>query len=156
MSIELKELLKLAKEPQLSKWELDNVVWNERSSNPAVLIQFLERIDTLQKSKKNTPAEDKELEILEELAEEMSQEECKELLSQEDDLVKNRFIETLARKGALETLCNDAISMDTMVQMCKLSPSDFILAAKRSQDLINSIRELVIQGETLSSDVGGA
>jgi hypothetical protein len=40
--------------------------------------------------------------------------------------------------------------------MCKLSPSDFIITAKRTQDLINSIHELVIQGETLSSDVAGA
>ena len=43
-----------------------------------------------------------------------------------------------------------------MNAMCKLSPNDFILAAKRSQDIINSIRELVIQGETLSDDVAGA
>jgi hypothetical protein len=39
---------------------------------------------------------------------------------------------------------------------CKLSPNDFILCAKRTQDLINAIQGLVIKGETLSSDVAGA
>jgi hypothetical protein len=56
----------------------------------------------------------------------------------------------------LETLCKNEISIATMTTMCKLSPNDFVLAAKRSQDIINAIQELVIQGETLSKDVAGA
>ena len=40
-----------------------------------------------------------------------------------------------------------------MEEMCKLSPEDFIMASKRSQDLINAIKELILQGETLSQDL---
>lgn len=138
-----------------SKWELDNVVWNERSTNPVVLKHFLERIKELD-SKTRSAKEDNELNILKEFAESMDQDECVRLLSNDDDTAQQQFIESVARRGALDTLCNNKISMSTMNDMCKLSPSDFILAAKRSQDIINSIRELVIQGETLSDDVAGA
>ena len=39
---------------------------------------------------------------------------------------------------------------------CKLSPNDFILCAKLTQDLIDAIQGLVIKGENLSMDVAGA
>jgi hypothetical protein len=156
MSIDIQALLNIAVSSEISRWELDNVVWNERTSNPDVLTKFLQRIDTLKNTSKKTPIERQELSILEELADDMDQESCEELFSQDDEAVRHRFIERLARQGALETLCNNAISIETMEQMCKLAPNDFILAAKRSQDLINSIQELVIQGETLSNDVAGA
>ena len=156
MTLDIKNLLKIATASQVSKWELDTITWAERKTNPEVLTRFLQRIESLQSLKKPTDAERQELEILKELADDMDQEECEELLSHDDEVVKQRFIESLARQGALETLCKNEVSIDTMEKMCKLSPNDFILTAKRSQDLINSIQELVIQGETLSNDVAGA
>ena len=156
MSLDIDTLLSQAEESTISKWELDNIVYHERLSNPTVLLAFLNRIQELQKIDNRTPAQEQEFDILTGLAEDMDQDECEDLLSQNDELVRQRFIESLARQGALETLCNNAVSVDTMQKMCKLSPNDFILTAKRSQDLINSIRELVIQGETLSEDIAGA
>lgn len=156
MSLDVEYLISLAESSQTSKWELDNIIWHERTTNPEVLLQFLKRIEYLQSLKAASLTQKAELQILTELADELDQEECEELFSQDDEVVRQRFIEALARQGALETLCNNAISIETMEKMCKLSPNDFILAAKRSQDLINSIQELVIQGETLSSDVAGA
>lgn len=156
MSLDVEYLISLAESSQISKWELDNIVWHERTTNPEVLRQFLKRIKDLESLKAPTPLHEAELAILIELANDMDQDECEEMFSQDDEVVRHRFIESLARQGALETLCNNAISIETMEKMCKLSPNDFILAAKRSQDLINSIQELVIQGETLSSDVAGA
>lgn len=142
--------------PRISRWELDNIIWNDRTTNPETLIAFLERVKLLENNLKKTEQEKLELEILLEFAESLDLDECKELLSTDDDLVQQHFIENLARRGALETLCDNKLSIETMNTMCKLSPSDFILTAKRSQDIINSIRELVIQGETLSDDVAGA
>lgn len=156
MSLDIDILLVMATDSSTSKWELDNIVYHERLSNPAVLLDFLRRIKELKALDNPSPAESQELEILEGLAEDMDQDECEDLLSQDDEIVRQRFVENLARQGALETLCNNAVSIDTMQKMCKLSPNDFILTAKRSQDLINSIRELVIQGETLSEDIAGA
>jgi hypothetical protein len=139
-----------------SRWELDNIVYNDRATNPETLIKFLTRIQVLQNEYDPDEAMVTELSILEELAEELDQSECLELISNDDDIVRQNFIENLARRGAIEVLCNDKVSAETMSMTCKLSPSDFILTAKRTQDLINSIRELVIQGETLSRDVAGA
>ena len=156
MSLDVEYLISLAESSQISKWELDNIVWHERTTNPEVLLRFLKRIEDLQSLDNPTILHTEELKILSELADDMDQSECEELFSQSDEIVRHRFIESLARQGALETLCNNAVSIDTMEKMCKLSPNDFILAAKRSQDLINSIQELVIQGETLSDDVAGA
>lgn len=158
MSLDIKKLLEMTNNSQVSKWELDTIIWNERTTDPEVLKKFLFRIESLQSVtlKKLSDAERQELQILKELADSMDQDACEELLSQDDEVVKQRFIESLARQGALETLCKNEISIDTMEKMCKLSPNDFILTAKRSQDLINSIQELVIQGETLSNDVAGA
>jgi len=77
-------------------------------------------------------------------------------LSNDDEVVQQNFIEALARQSALEVLTNGRVGFDTMTITCKLSPTDFILTAKRTQDLISAIQELVIQGETLSNDVAGA
>lgn len=143
--------------PGLSKWELDNIVWNDRTTNPEALIKFLNRIKLLSGLGKDlTKEESLELSILIELANDLDEDECLELLSNNDELAQHRYIESLARKGALEVLCNGRVNVETMHEMCKLSPEDFILTSKRTQDLINSIKELIIQGETLSQDVAGA
>lgn len=140
-----------------SKWELDNVVWNERTTNPTVLKAFLQRIKELKATgNAATKVEKIELDFLIELANELDEQECLALLSNDDALVQHRYIEYVARKNALEVLCKNQVSVETMEEMCKLSPEDFILAAKRTQDLMNSIRELILQGETLSRDVAGA
>jgi uncharacterized protein YjgD (DUF1641 family) len=139
-----------------SRWELDNITWHDRASNPETLISFLERIQFLENIESRSSKEDRELDSLIDLANDLDEEECVQLLSNDDEIVQQTFIENLARTSALEVLTNDRISFETMNTMCKLSPSDFIITAKRTQDLINSIHELVIQGETLSSDVAGA
>jgi hypothetical protein len=139
-----------------SRWELDNITWHDRASNPETLISFLERIQLLENIEDRSSKEERELDSLIDLANDLDEEECVQLLSNDDEIVQQTFIENLARTSALEVLTNDRISFETMNTMCKLSPSDFIITAKRTQDLINSIHELVIQGETLSSDVAGA
>jgi hypothetical protein len=140
----------------LSKWELDNITWNDRASNPKTLFEFLSRIKELQNSQSLSIVEKQELEILLELANDLDEEECLNILSTDDEVVQQNFIETIARQSAIEVLTNGKLSFETMNTTCKLSPSDFILTAKRTQDLINAIQELVIQGETLSNDVAGA
>ena len=139
-----------------SRWELDNITWHDRLNDPRCLIDFLTRIKTLEQIKDKSEYEKKEYEILCELANEMDEDECQELLSDKDEIVQQNFIEALARKSALEVLTRDRVSLETMNMMCKLNPGDFILTSKRTQDIINSVHELVIQGETLSNDVAGA
>lgn len=140
----------------LSRWELDNITWNDRASNPKTLFDFLTRIQELESLEDPSELETQELEILTNLANDLDEQECVELLSNDDEIVQQNFVESLARQSALEVLTNGRVSFDTMTTTCKLSPSDFILTAKRTQDLINAIQELVIQGETLSNDVAGA
>lgn len=139
-----------------SKWELDTIIWADRTTNPKVLIKFLSRIDELNKIKTHTPAEKKEYDSLIELLADLDEKECADLLNASDDEIRDSFIEDLARTSAIEVLCNGKVSVETMNTTCKLSPNDFILCAKRTQDLINAIHGLVIKGETLSKDVAGA
>ena len=145
---------KILKSAQMSRWELDNITWADRSTNPASLLSFLKRIKELQVS--TNPLELAELKILEELASEMDEDECIELLNLDEDQSRQLFIENLARISAIEIITKERASFESMSTMCKLPPQDFILTAKRTQDLINSIHELVIQGETLSKEVAGA
>jgi hypothetical protein len=140
----------------LSRWELDNITWHERTTDSGVLLAFLKRIKELRELENISQEQTSELDILEELANDLDPTECAQLLDNDDDIAQQNFIEKLARIGAIEVLTNERISFETMTTTCKLSPNDFILCAKRTQDLINSIRELVIQGETLSDDVAGA
>ena len=135
-----------------SRWELDNIVYSDRTTNPVTLRKFLERIQELRTS----DAKSAELAILESLAQELDQAECEQLLSDDDELAQQNFIENLARRSAVEVLTRDKVTFETMNVMCKLAPNDFILTAKRTQDIINTIHEMVIQGETLSKDVAGA
>ena len=140
-----------------SKWELDNIIWGERTSNPKVLVEFLKRIDTLRADADlRSKAELKELEILVELLEDLDESEARSLLNRDDDESKEAYIEDLARISAIEVLSLNRLTFETMTTTCKLSPNDFILCAKRTQDLINAIQGLVIKGETLSRDVSGA
>jgi len=154
--LNIAKLLELA-ESNVSQWELDNIVYHDRYQNPATLVKFLSRIQELTANKAQlTISEKTELKILETLALDLDQKECEEILKNDDEMVQKRFIENLARQSALEILTNGKVDFETMNSMCKLGPEDFILTSKRTQDIINSIRELVIQGETLSSDVAGA
>ena len=144
-------LSKLTTSP--GKWELDTIVYNDRHSNPRTLAAFLTRIQDLEALP--TDAEQTELGYLIELLEDLEEEDCLELINQSEEEARNLFIENLARTSAIEILTGGKIEFDTMNTACKLSPNDFILCAKRTQDLINAIQGLVIKGETLSMDVAG-
>jgi hypothetical protein len=140
-----------------SKWELDNIIWADRTTNPTVLTKFLYRIEWLMSLPDTlTPNEKLELEILTELLADIDETECANLLNQSEEESKDTFIENLARSSAIEVLTNGKMSFESMTTACKLSPNDFILCAKRTQDIINAIHGLVIKGETLSNDVAGA
>jgi hypothetical protein len=136
-----------------SKWELDTIVYNDRYSNPRTLAAFLSRIQELEALQ--TEEEQLELGYLLELLEDLEEEDCLELVNQSEEDAKNLFIENLARTSAIEILTGGKIDFDTMNTACKLSPNDFILCAKRTQDLINAVQGLVVKGETLSMDVAG-
>lgn len=139
-----------------SKWELDNIVWIDRLTDKKVLAEFLQRIVFLESKEDKTQSEVQELVYLEELLDDMDLIDCTELLNMSDEDAKNNFVESLARMSAIETLCRGRMSPETMNVACKLSPNDFILCAKRTQDIMNAIHGLVIKGETLSKDVAGA
>jgi hypothetical protein len=147
-------LPKLVNSP--SKWELDSVVYYDRTSNPKTLSAFLSRIQELQDKKTKTTVEEKqELGYLVELLDDLDEAECLDLTNRTDDECKQAFIEDLARTSAIEVITGGKLGFETMNTACKLSPNDFILCAKRTQDLINAIQGLVIKGETLSKDVAG-
>lgn len=139
-----------------SKWELDTIVWADRTTNLKVLVKFLTRVEELRIKADLTPPEKQELDHLLELVDELDKTDCEELLNQSDDESKESYLENLARTCAIEVLTNEKLSFETMNISCRLSPNDFILCAKRTQDLINAIHGLVIKGETLSQDVAGA
>ena len=148
-------LSKLSTTP--SKWELDSIIYHDRTSNAKTLTKFLTRIQDLQALKtKATAGEQQELDYLLALLEDLDADECLELSDQTDDDNKNTFIEDLARTSAIEILTGGRIGFETMNTACKLPPNDFILCAKRTQDLINAVQGLVVKGETLSMDVAGA
>lgn len=148
-------LSKLSTTP--SKWELDSIIYHDRTSNAKTLAKFLTRIQDLQALKtKATAGEQQELDYLLALLEDLDADECLELSDQTDDDNKNTFIEDLARTSAIEILTSGRIGFETMNTACKLPPNDFILCAKRTQDLINAVQGLVVKGETLSMDVAGA
>lgn len=152
---DIKSILENA-ENSVSKWELDNITYWDRSFNPKTLVQFLQRIEDLKHSNGLTNLEKKELSLLEELLEEIEIDDAKTLLEYNDSESRSRFIEELARTCAIETLTLGKLNIESMNTACKLNPNDFILCAKRTQDLINAIHGLVIKGETLSKDVAGA
>lgn len=139
-----------------SKWELDNIIWAERLHNPKILIKFLKRIEELSNIETHSKETEKELENLLILLKDMDEKTCNEILLTSEIDAKIYFIENHARQSAIEVLTNNKISSETMTISCKLSPQDFIICAKRTQDIINSVHELVVKGETLSTDVAGA
>jgi hypothetical protein len=139
-----------------SKWELDTITWCDRLSNPNVLVAFLKRIQELQFIKQPTLVQQNELNILLELLDEMDESDISDIINISEEDAKDAFIEELAKISAIEVITGGKLSFETMNTACKLSPNDFILCAKRTQDLINSIQSLVIKGETLSKDVAGA
>lgn len=139
-----------------SKWELDNIIYHDRLTNVKTLQCFLLQIQTLQSKEMTTFNETKELEFLLELLNDIDDSDIDDLVNQDEDDLKDAFIENLARQSALESLTLGRLNFKTLDTACRLSPNDFILCAKRTQDLMNSIQSLVVKGETLSKDVAGA
>lgn len=139
-----------------SKWELETIIWADRNRDPNVLIKFLKRIDYLYSTENKTTTQEEELAHLLVMLEELDEKECISILSKSTDIARDIFIENLARRSAIEILCLHKLTIETMTLACKLSPNDFILCAKRSQDLIDSISGLAIKGEKLSKDIAGA
>jgi hypothetical protein len=135
-----------------SKWELDTIIWHDRLSNPETLVNFLIQIQVL--SDKNIQSQ--ELTHLLELLDEMEESDINELIERSEEDARDAFIENLAKKSALEVMTLGRMELETLNTSCKLSPNDFILCAKRTQDLLNTISGLVIKGESLSEDVAGA
>ena len=135
---------------------MDTIIWHDRLSNPDTLVDFLNRIQELQVIKK--PSDDQKLELsyLLDLLDEIEDSDLDALINRSDEEIKDAFIEDLAKVSAIEVITGGKLSFETMNTACKLSPNDFILCAKRTQDLINSIQGLAIKGETLSNDVAGA
>ncbi len=136
-----------------SKWELDTIIWADRKNNPKTLIDYLNTI-----GQAKTLSESQELIYLLELLEDISEDECQTLLSASlnDEYSKELFIENLSRKAAIEVLCGKTMSEETILTACKLAPNDFILLAKRTQDLVDTVLSFTIKGEKLSRDVAGA
>lgn len=149
-----KIILKTNKSPK--KWELDELVYFDRETNPDTLLKFFNRIQELKNNKSLSDEEKIELKHLTELLSDMDEKECIKLLNSSEEESKTAFIENLARTSAIELLTNGKIGFDSMNTACKLSPNDFILCAKRTQDLLTAIQGLVIKGETLSKDIAGA
>ena len=139
-----------------SKWELDTIVWYDRLTNQYSLVKFLTRIEELQMLDQKTSAEQQELIYLIELLDDMDESDVVELLSRSHEDARDAFIEHLSKVSAIELLSNGRLSTETLTTSCKLSPNDFILCSKRTQDLLTAIQGLVIKGETLSKDVAGA
>jgi hypothetical protein len=149
-----KIISKVSKSPK--KWELDELVYFDRDTNPDTLLKFFNRIRELKSIKTLSPEEKIELKYLTELLSDMDEKECLSLLNASEEESKTAFIENLARTSAIEMLTSGRIGFDSMNTACKLSPNDFILCAKRTQDLLTAIQGLVIKGETLSKDIAGA
>ena len=139
-----------------SKWELDTITWYDRLSNPTALVKFLSRVQELQAIKKRTVDVQQELDNLLVLLDEIDDTDIVDLINRSEEDARDSFIEDLAKVSAIEVITNGKLSFETMNTACKLSPNDFILCAKRTQDLINAVQGLVIKGETLSMDVAGA
>ena len=139
-----------------SKWELDTIIWYDRLSNPKTLVGFLNRIQELESIKELSTNEQQELDHLLELLEEIEESDIEDIVNITEEAARDTFIEDLAKVSAIEVITGGKLSFETMNTACKLSPNDFILCAKRTQDLINSIQGLAIKGETLSNDVAGA
>ena len=139
-----------------SKWELDIITWYDRLSNPTALVKFLSRVQELQAIKKRTVDVQQELDHLLVLLDEIDETDIVDLINRSEEDARDSFIEDLAKVSAIEVITNGKLSFETMNTACKLSPNDFILCAKRTQDLLNSIQGLVVKGETLSKDVAGA
>lgn len=139
-----------------SKWELDTIIWYDRLSNPKTLVGFLNRIQELESIKELSTNEQQELDHLLELLEEIEESDIEDIVNITEEAARDTFIEDLAKVSAIEVITGGKLSFATMNTACKLSPNDFILCAKRTQDLINSIQGLAIKGETLSNDVAGA
>ena len=139
-----------------SKWELDTITWYDRLSNPTALVKFLSRVQELQAIKKRTVDVQQELDNLLVLLDEIDDTDIVDLINRSEEDARDSFIEDLAKVSAIEVITGGKLSYETMNTSCKLSPNDFILCAKRTQDLLNSIQGLAIKGETLSKDVAGA
>jgi hypothetical protein len=119
--------------------------WFDIHYNREKLVLFFEKIEQLPESD--------ELSILLKILDEHNSDKLKELLDGDETSVRLALIEKWAREASLDILYDGRYSKETLRFILNLPKDDYQLLLKRVEEIVNSVRDISIQSDTLTDIV---
>jgi hypothetical protein len=119
--------------------------WFDIHYNREKLVLFFEKIEQLPESE--------ELSILLKILDEHNSDKLKELLNGDETSVRLALIEKWAREASLDILYDGRYSKETLRFILNLPKEDYQLLLKRVEEIVNSVRDISIQSDTLTDIV---
>lgn len=122
--------------------------WFDIHYNREKLISFFDRIETLRKTPQST-----ELSILTKILEEHNKTNLHKLLDGDENSVRLSLIEMWAREASLDILYDGRYSKETLRFILNLPKEDYQLLLKRVEEIVNSVRDISIQDDSLTDTI---
>jgi hypothetical protein len=119
--------------------------WFDIHYNREKLVLFFEKIEQLPESE--------ELSILLKILDEHNSDKLKELLNGDETSVRLALIEKWAREASLDILYDGRYSKETLRFILNLPKQDYQLLLKRIEEIVNSVRDISIQSDTLTDSI---
>jgi hypothetical protein len=119
--------------------------WFDIHYNREKLVSFFEKIEQLPQSD--------ELSILLQILDDHNSDRLKELLNGDETSVRLALIEKWAREASLDILYDGRYSKETLRFILNLPKEDYQLLLKRVEEIVNSVRDISIQSDTLTDIV---
>jgi hypothetical protein len=119
--------------------------WFDIHYNREKLVSFFEKIEQLPQSD--------ELSILLQILDDHDSNKLKELLDGDETSVRLALIEKWAREASLDILYDGRYSKETLRFILNLPKEDYQLLLKRVEEIVNSVRDISIQSDTLTDIV---
>lgn len=138
-----------------SKYVLYHITWNGIGFDKEKLIQFIKRIKFLRVVSIFSKSHKEELKILNEIYSMYDEKILNGLLSNDEKISKNGFIEKWSRIGAIDILLNGVYNRNTFTVISNLPIEDYQLICKRIEELVNYGRNITYQQDKITNNTPG-
>ena len=129
-----------------SKYELQYVKWNGIEFDKERLIKFNKRL-TILRLLSFIPRFNEEYVIMKDILNLYDIEKLRGLLNNDEHISRVSFIEKWSRIAATDVLLNNVYSRTTFTTISNLPITDYKLIIKRSDEIIDSLKNLTYQKE---------
>lgn len=121
--------------------------WVDVHYNRDTVYKFFDRLKLLQK----TDPDSLELKNLQKVLEDHGEEYLQKFYQGDEEISRLAIIEKWSREGAIDILCKDRYSKQTLRNLLNLPVKDYQLVMKRVEEIVTSARSISIQDDNVGN-----